>query len=128
MNQVLVDAIIKCVGLMFVAVCLMFVHELIHYLVLKYFGYDGKLIITKKGIGVLPIGTHNNIICAKHIYLVVMMPFYFGWVWFIPFFLFPLDRGIYNIIISLVFGCVCWFGISLADLLYAKKIRKWWNI
>ncbi len=108
-------------------ILLMFVHEFIHWITLKILGYSSsKLIFLKKGLwifpgmGIKPIGVRENFVHAKDIYLVLMMPMLFGWMFFIPL-LYP--RFTY---LDVIFGFAIWFGASSMDLKNASNIRKWW--
>ena len=119
--MIIIEIILSVVILVF----LMFVHEFIHWVTLKYFGYKSKLITTDgiwifKGMGVKPIGVRDNIVCARHIFIVLLMPLVFGWMWF-----FPLMIGRFTYW-DLLFGFLLWYLVSIMDIKAIVKIYKWW--
>jgi len=107
----------------------MFVHEFIHWVALRLLGYrSSKLIFRTKGIwifrgmGIKPIGVRNNVDCARDMFIVILLPLAFSWMYIFPMILF--DGGITWV--GVLFTCVLALGGSSSDIKSALKIRKWW--
>jgi hypothetical protein len=105
---------------------LVILHEYIHYYVMRKQGYGGKLVFVKKqlGIGIKPIGIHDNIIGAKDIQVVLFAPVFPTVILFITSFSLVIGKfNIYGFIFGIIFALLC----CLSDLINIFKIKYWWN-
>lgn len=104
----------------------MFLHELIHWLTLKIFGYKGKFVLIPKhlGFGIKPIGLKENIICAREAMFFTLSPLPFTIIWYIPCFqLMSIgDPIIIPVSLGLLVGLI---GCSM-DIKQSINIWKWW--
>lgn len=107
----------------------MFLHELIHLLTLKIMGYNGKFVFIKKhlGMGIKPLGLHENIIDARNAILFLLAPLPFTVVLFMFCFML-IGQGIHdsiNISVGLLTGLLsCGMDIKQSMGIYRTWIKK----
>jgi hypothetical protein len=119
--------IVNLIMILWTACFLMIIHEMIHWIGLKYYGMDGELGIVwmyKTPNPCIRVNYPQNFIRSIELRKVMILPYYFGWMWYLPFVLFARPLTLFDVIIV----TIMWVGTSLHDLKQAKHIHRWWKL